>query len=62
MNPLPVWMCAHAHVVEGYIREARVAGNVLSSLTYVMEEAEYLCDRIAVIYQEESAPSERWMI
>jgi len=40
-----------AHVVEGYIRDARVAGKCIVLSTHVMEEAEYLCDRIAVIYQ-----------
>jgi sodium transport system ATP-binding protein len=40
-----------AHVVEGYIRNARLAGKCIVLSTHVMEEAEYLCDRIAVIYQ-----------
>jgi sodium transport system ATP-binding protein len=40
-----------AHVVEGYIRSARDAGKCIILSTHVMEEAEYLCDRIAVIHQ-----------
>jgi sodium transport system ATP-binding protein len=40
-----------AHVVESYIRDARGAGKCIVLSTHVMEEAEYLCDRIAVIYQ-----------
>lgn len=40
-----------AHVVEGYIRDAKVAGKCIVLSTHVMEEAEYLCDRIAVIHQ-----------
>ena len=40
-----------AHVVEGYIRNARVTGKCIVLSTHVMEEAEYLCDRIAVIHQ-----------
>src|SRR5262245_65279047 len=40
-----------AHVVETYIRDARAAGKCIVFSTHVMEEAEYLCDRIAVIYQ-----------
>ncbi len=40
-----------ARVVEGYIRNARVAGKCIVLSTHVMEEAEYLCDRIAVIHQ-----------
>jgi sodium transport system ATP-binding protein len=40
-----------AHVVERYIRDARAAGKCIVFSTHVMEEAEYLCDRIAVINQ-----------
>jgi sodium transport system ATP-binding protein len=40
-----------ARVVERYIRKAREAGNCIILSTHVMEEAEYLCDRIAVIHQ-----------
>jgi len=40
-----------AHVVEGYIRDAKAAGKCIVISTHVMEEAEYLCDRIAVIHQ-----------
>jgi sodium transport system ATP-binding protein len=40
-----------AHVVESYIRDAKVAGKCIVLSTHVMEEAEYLCDRIAVIHQ-----------
>ncbi|HEU0183872.1 MAG TPA: ATP-binding cassette domain-containing protein [Blastocatellia bacterium] len=38
-----------AHVVERYIRDARAAGKCIVFSTHVMEEAEHLCDRIAVI-------------
>jgi sodium transport system ATP-binding protein len=40
-----------AHVVEGFIRDAKEAGKCIVLSTHVMEEAEYLCDRIAVIHQ-----------
>src|SRR5262245_19004190 len=40
-----------AHVVERYIRDARAAGKCIVLSTHVMEDAEYLCDRIAVINQ-----------
>jgi len=40
-----------ARVVEGYIRDAKAAGKCILLSTHVMEEAEYLCDRIAVIHQ-----------
>ncbi|MCI0659461.1 MAG: ATP-binding cassette domain-containing protein [Acidobacteria bacterium] len=40
-----------AHVVETYVRNARAAGKCILLSTHVMEEAEYLCDRIAVINQ-----------
>jgi sodium transport system ATP-binding protein len=40
-----------AHVVEQFIRNAKNAGKCIVLSTHVMEEAEYLCDRIAVIHQ-----------
>jgi len=40
-----------AHVVEGFIRDAKGSGKCIVLSTHVMEEAEYLCDRIAVIHQ-----------
>ena len=38
-----------ARVVEEFILQARTAGKSILLSTHVMEEAEYLCDRIAVI-------------
>jgi sodium transport system ATP-binding protein len=38
-----------ARIVEGFILEAKRAGKCIIYSTHVMEEAEYLCDRIAVI-------------
>ncbi len=40
-----------AHVVERFIRDAKDDGKCIVLSTHVMEEAEYLCDRIAVIHQ-----------
>jgi len=40
-----------ARVIEEFILEARRAGKCILLSTHVMEEAEYLCDRIAVIHQ-----------
>ncbi|HKQ73121.1 MAG TPA: ATP-binding cassette domain-containing protein [Blastocatellia bacterium] len=40
-----------AHVVERFIRDAKASGKCIVLSTHVMEEAEYLCDRIAVIHQ-----------
>jgi sodium transport system ATP-binding protein len=40
-----------AQVVERFIREAKEAGKCIILSTHIMEEAEYLCDRIAVIHQ-----------
>lgn len=40
-----------ARVVEEFIRGARDAGKCILYSTHVMEEAEYLCDRIAVIHR-----------
>jgi sodium transport system ATP-binding protein len=40
-----------ARGVEQFIRDARQAGKCIVFSTHVMEEAEYLCDRIAVIHQ-----------
>jgi sodium transport system ATP-binding protein len=38
-----------AQVVEQFIRAAKDAGKCIVLSTHIMEEAEYLCDRIAVI-------------
>jgi sodium transport system ATP-binding protein len=38
-----------AQVIEGFILEARAAGKCILYSTHIMEEAEYLCDQIAVI-------------
>jgi sodium transport system ATP-binding protein len=38
-----------ARMIETYIIEQRAAGKCIILSTHVMEEAEYLCDRIAVI-------------
>ncbi|MGE5568966.1 MAG: ABC transporter ATP-binding protein [Rhodospirillales bacterium] len=40
-----------ARVIEEYILEARNSGKCIVLSTHVMEEAEYLCDRIAVIHE-----------
>ncbi len=40
-----------AHIIEQFILEARNAGKSIILSTHVMEEAEYLCDRIAVIHE-----------
>jgi sodium transport system ATP-binding protein len=40
-----------ARVIEEFILEARRAGKCILLSTHVMEEAEYLCDRIAVIHE-----------
>jgi sodium transport system ATP-binding protein len=40
-----------AQVVERFIREAKESGKCIILSTHIMEEAEYLCDRIAVIHQ-----------
>lgn len=37
-------------VIEGFIRDARAAGKCVLLSTHAMEEAEYLCDRIAVMH------------
>jgi sodium transport system ATP-binding protein len=39
-----------ARTIEAYVRDARRAGKCILYSTHVMEEAEYLCDRIAVIH------------
>jgi sodium transport system ATP-binding protein len=39
-----------AQVVERFIREAKDSGKCILLSTHIMEEAEYLCDRIAVIH------------
>jgi sodium transport system ATP-binding protein len=38
-----------AQVIESFIVEARAAGKCILYSTHIMEEAEYLCDQIAVI-------------
>jgi sodium transport system ATP-binding protein len=40
-----------AQVIEDFILNARAAGKCIMLSTHVMEEAEYLCDRIAVIHE-----------
>ena len=40
-----------AHTVERFILEARAQGKCVLLSTHIMEEAEYLCDRIAVIHE-----------
>jgi sodium transport system ATP-binding protein len=40
-----------ARVIEEFILEARQAGKSIILSTHVMEEAEYLCDRMAVIHE-----------
>ncbi len=40
-----------AHVIEEFILKARDAGKAVVLSTHVMEEAEYLCDRMAVIHE-----------
>jgi sodium transport system ATP-binding protein len=40
-----------ARVIEQFILEARRAGKCILLSTHVMEEAEYLCDRIGVLHQ-----------
>jgi sodium transport system ATP-binding protein len=40
-----------ARVIEQFILDARTAGKCILLSTHVMEEAEYLCDRIGVIHQ-----------
>ena len=40
-----------ARVIEEFILEARNSGKCIILSTHVMEEAEYLCDRIAVIHE-----------
>jgi sodium transport system ATP-binding protein len=40
-----------ARVIEEFILEAQKTGKAIILSTHVMEEAEYLCDRIAVIHQ-----------
>lgn len=40
-----------AHAIEEYILEAREAGKAILFSTHVMEEAESVCDRIAVIHE-----------
>jgi sodium transport system ATP-binding protein len=40
-----------ARIIESSIVEARRAGKCILYSTHIMEEAEYLCDRIAVIHR-----------
>jgi sodium transport system ATP-binding protein len=40
-----------AHVVEQFILQAKAGGACILLSTHVMEEAEYLCDRIGVIHE-----------
>ncbi|HEY1206185.1 MAG: ATP-binding cassette domain-containing protein [Bryobacteraceae bacterium] len=40
-----------AHVIEEFILKARDSGKAVVLSTHVMEEAEYLCDRMAVIHE-----------
>jgi sodium transport system ATP-binding protein len=40
-----------ARLIEKFILEARNEGKCIVLSTHVMEEAEYLCDRIAVIHE-----------
>jgi sodium transport system ATP-binding protein len=40
-----------SQIIEGFIMDARAAGKCIVLSTHVMEEAEYLCDRIAVVHQ-----------
>ena len=40
-----------SRLIEKFILEARNQGKCILFSTHVMEEAEYLCDRIAVIYE-----------
>jgi sodium transport system ATP-binding protein len=40
-----------ARVIEAAILEAKARGKCIVYSTHIMEEAEYLCDRIAVIHQ-----------
>ena len=40
-----------ARLIESFILDARAQGRCILLSTHVMEEAEYLCDRIAVIHE-----------
>jgi sodium transport system ATP-binding protein len=40
-----------AQIIERFIVDARSEGKCIVLSTHVMEEAEYLCDRIAVVHQ-----------
>jgi sodium transport system ATP-binding protein len=40
-----------ARLIENFILEARASGKCILFSTHVMEEAEYLCDRIAVVHE-----------
>jgi sodium transport system ATP-binding protein len=40
-----------ARVIEDFILKARDSGKAIILSTHVMEEAEYLCDRVAVVHE-----------
>jgi sodium transport system ATP-binding protein len=40
-----------AQIIEGFIADARKSGKCIVLSTHIMEEAEYLCDRIAVVHE-----------
>ena len=40
-----------ARLIENFILEAKASGKCIVFSTHLMEEAEYLCDRIAVIHE-----------
>jgi sodium transport system ATP-binding protein len=40
-----------AQIIEGFVVEAKRRGKCIVYSTHIMEEAEYLCDRIGVVHQ-----------
>jgi sodium transport system ATP-binding protein len=42
-----------SQIIERFILEAKTAGKCVVLSTHIMEEAEYLCDRIAVVHAGE---------
>ena len=40
-----------AQIIEGFVIEAKRRGKCIVYSTHIMEEAEYLCDRIGVVHQ-----------
>jgi sodium transport system ATP-binding protein len=40
-----------AQIIEGFVLEAKRRGKCVIYSTHIMEEAEYLCDRIAVVHR-----------